>query len=370
MVIVNYQHNAMNIKYLVELTKEEETLLVDLVTKGKTSARKLKRANILLMSDKRTNQDKEISTALNVGTATIYRTKKQFVEDGLKAALNEGARSGMPRSLDGNQEALLIALACSKPPEGLCRWTLNLITEKFIALTDIDEVSTETVRRRFKENSLKPWQKKMWCVGNMNANYIAQMEHILDVYARPKNSAEPIINFDEAMKQLVSDVAPPSPMKSGQPARIDYEYKRVSVANIFMFFDRHRGWRKAKATANKTAVDFAQCMKELADEHYPNAHKIHVVMDNYTTHTAGSLYKAFKPEEALRILNKLEFHYTPKHASWLNMVEIEIGNMNQQCLDRRIESWEMLHNELSAWEKRRNGEEASINWMFNVDGRT
>ncbi|WP_170179621.1 transposase [Parashewanella spongiae] len=109
----------------------------------------------------------------------------------------------------------------------------------------------------------------------MNANYIAQMEHVLDVYARPKNSAEPAVNFDEAMKQLVSDVAPPSPVKSGQSARIDYEYKRVSVANIFMFFDRHRGWRKAKATQSKTAVDFAQCMKELVDEHYPDAHKIH-----------------------------------------------------------------------------------------------
>ena len=145
----------MNIKYLVELSNEEKTLLVDLIAKGKTSARKLKRANILLMSNNRMSQDKEISSALNVGTATIYRTKKQFVEDGLEAALNEGARSGMPRCLDGNQEALLIALACSKPPEGLCRWTLSLITEKLVALTEIDDVSTETVRRRFKENDLK-----------------------------------------------------------------------------------------------------------------------------------------------------------------------------------------------------------------------
>ncbi len=139
----------MNIKYLVELLNEEKSFLVDLIAKGKTSARKLKRANILLMSNNRMSQDKEISLALNVGTATIYRTKKQFVEEGLEAALNEGARSGMPRCLDGNQEALLIALACSKPPEGLCRWTLSLITEKLIALTELDEVSTETVRRRF-----------------------------------------------------------------------------------------------------------------------------------------------------------------------------------------------------------------------------
>lgn len=134
-----------------------------------------------------------------------------------------------------------------------------------------------------------------------------------------------------------------------------------------MFFDRYRGWRKAKATTNKKANDFAQCMKELVDEHYPEAEKNHVVMDNYGTHKAGSLYKAFKPEEALRILNRLEFHYTPKHASWLNMVEIEIGNMNQQCLDRRIPSWDELKSELEAWEKRKNDAGDTINWMFNVD---
>ncbi|WP_084724210.1 IS630 family transposase [Thalassomonas viridans] len=169
------------------------------------------------------------------------------------------------------------------------------------------------------------------------------------------------------MKQLVSDTTPSSTAKPGQAARIDYEYKRVGVANIFMFFDRHRGWRKAKATATKKAEDFALCMKELVDEHYPDAEKIHVVMDNYNTHKAGSLCKAFKPEEALRLLNRLEFHYTPKHAGWLNMVEIEIGNMNQQCLDRRLPSWEKLHSELGAWEKGRNDEGATIKWMFDVD---
>ncbi len=290
MVIVNYLDNAMNIKYVVELDEEEQNYLNGLLAKGKSSARQLKRANILLMTDSRKHQDKDISEILNVGTATIYRTKKRFVEDGLTEALNEGARPGMPRKFDANQEALLIALACSKPPEGLCRWTLNLIADKFISLSDMDVVSTETIRRRFKENDLKPWQKKMWCVGKMNADYVAQMEHILDLYARPENPMQPVVNFDEAMKQLVSDISPSSPSKPGQAARIDYEYKRISVANIFMFFDRHRGWRKAKATANKKSEDFAQCMKDLVDIHYPDVHKIHVVMDNYSTHKAGSLY--------------------------------------------------------------------------------
>ena len=327
----------------------------------------LKRANILLMADRRKHQDKDISEMLNVSTSTIYRTKRRFVEDSLWEALNEGARSGMPRKLDANQEALLIALACSEPPEGLCRWTLNLIAEKFISLSDIEVISTETIRRRFKENDLKPWQRKMWCVGKMNADYVAQMEHVLDLYARPANDAQPVVNFDEAMKQLVSDITPASSAKPGQAGRMDYEYKRVSVANIFMFFDRHRGWRKTKATPHKKSDDFALCMKELVDEHYPDAEKIHVVMDNYSTHKAGSLYKAFTPEEALRLLRRLEFHYTPKHASWLNMVEIEIGNMNQQCLDRRIPSWDKLHSELAAWEKRKNDAGTTIKWMFDVD---
>lgn len=356
----------MNIKNIVELNEEEKTELIALTSKGKVSARILKRANILLMSDS-AKQTKEITESLNVSSSTVFRIKRRFVNYGLEEALNEGKRAGFPRKLDASQEALLISLACTKPPKGSARWTLSLIAEQFIALSDVEPVSIETIRRRFKENDLKPWQRKMWCVGKMNADYVAQMEHVLDLYAKPENIAEPVVNFDEAMKQLVADITPPSRAKPGQAERQDYEYKRVSVANIFMFFDRYRGWRKTKATVSKKAVDFAQCMKELVDEHYPHAHKIHVVMDNYSTHKAGSLYKAFKPEEALRILNRLEFHYTPKHASWLNMVEIEIGNMNQQCLDRRIPDWAMLHQELEAWENKRNDAGASINWMFNVD---
>jgi len=357
----------MNIKYVVELNEEERGYLLELTSKGKAAARMLKRANILLLSENRQYEDKQVSEMLNVGTATIYRTKKNFVEYGLTEALNEKSRPGMPRKLDANQEALLIALACSQPPKGCSRWTLSLIADKFITLSDVEAVSIETIRRRFKANDLKPWQKKMWCVGRMNADYIAQMEHILDLYALPANLAQPVVNFDEAMKQLVSDITPVSAVKPGQPSRQDYEYKRIGVANIFMFFDRHRGWRKVKPTPYKKSEDFAQCMKELVDEHYPDAEIIHVVMDNYTTHKAGALYKAFEPEEALRILRRLEFHYTPKHASWLNMVEIEIGNMNQQCLDRRIPDWDKLLSELEAWEQRRNNAGATINWMFDVD---
>jgi transposase len=358
----------MNIKYIVELTEEERVCLLELTSKGKGKARMIKRANILLMADHRQNDEEQIAELLSVGSSTIYRTKRDFVEYGLEVALEEGKRLGQPRKLDANREALLVSIACSKPPEGRCQWTLSLLTDELIALTEGEPVSRETVRRRLKDNALKPWQKKMWCISSMNADYVAQMEHVLDIYAEAPDSKRPVVNFDEAMKQLVSDISEPSPVKSGQPAKIDYEYKRAGMANIFMFFDRHRGWRKAKVTQCKKSPDFAECMRDLVDTHYPDAEVVRVVMDNYCTHRPASLYKAFPPEEARRILRRLEFNYTPKHASWLNMVEIEIGNMNQQCLNRRMADRDFLISELAAWESQQNQKKATINWMFNVDG--
>lgn len=356
----------MNVKYVVELNNEERDTLKKLTSKGKESARKLKRAQLLLLADEG-KQDKDIVELLHISTSTIYRTKKRFVEDGLSEALNEGRRTGCPRKLDSVSDALLTAIACSEPPEGCGRWTLNLIADEFMALIEGEPVSVETIRRQLKNNDLKPWQKKMWCVGDMNAEYIARMEHVLDLYSRPAIPDEPLINFDEAMKQLVADIKPSTQAKSGQPPREDYEYKRVAVANLFIFYDCHRGWRKVKETESKKAEDFAHCMKELVDIHYPKARKIHVVMDNFGTHTEAALYKAFEPAEARRLLKQLAFHYTPKHASWLNKVEIEIGVMNRQCLNQRIPTWEKLRSELDAWETRRNQEKASINWQFDVE---
>jgi len=357
----------MNKNYLIDLTADERIYLMEITSKGKASARKIKRANILLLADQKQHKVEEIIKLLGVSSSTIYRTKHNFVNEGIDSALEEGGRSGQPRKLNANKEALLVSLACSKPPEGCCKWTLELLTDEFIYLTEGEVVSIETVRRRLKDNELKPWQKRMWCLSDMNAEYVAQMESVLDIYAEPANEKKPIVNFDEAMKQLVSETKAVVPMKSGQTEEQDYEYKREGMANIYLFFDRHKGWRKAKVTESKKAVDFAHCMKDLVDIHYPEADKIRVVMDNYNTHKAASLYKAFAAPEARRLLKKLEFNYTPKHASWLNMVEIEIGNMNQQCLDRRIGDRKLLISELAAWEKRRNKKQATINWMFNVD---
>ena len=157
---------------------------------------------------------------------------------------------------------------------------------------------------------------------------------------------------------------PPTP---GQLERYDCEYRRNGTTNLFVFLNTHEPWRHVKVTDRRTAVDFAECMRELVDVHYPTAELIRVVLDNLSTHTVGALYEAFQPQEARRILRRLEFHYTPKHASWLNMVEIEIGVLRGQCLDRRIADRQTLEVEIAAWERRRNEEGARINWMFTTD---
>lgn len=367
MFFINKADNDMNITYRVELTCDECLHLEKLISKGKYNSRVIKRANILRLANNQAYNHEAIAELAGCGTATVFRVKKQFVEEGLEAALNEGKRPGRSKVLSAKEEATLVSIACTEPPKGRSRWTLTLLSENLIALTDLETVSLETIRNRLKSNELKPWKRKMWCIGEMNADYIAQMEDILTLYAEPANALYPVVNFDEAGKQLVEHIKAPKNISPGQCNKVDYEYKRSGVANIFMLVDRHRGWRKAKATSHKRAVDFAHCMKELVDEDFTEASKIRVVMDNFGTHKPSALYKAYPPEEARRILNKLEFHYTPKHASWLNMAEIEIGVMSKQCLDRRIPDMDTLKFELSAWESKRNEAKETINWMFDVD---
>lgn len=356
----------MGLRYVVTLDPTEHEQLLSITSKGKAGARKCRRANILLMAHNG-HSDSDIAQLLSAGTATVYRTKKTFVEEGLEAALNERGRAGRPRKLDGKHEALLVATACSKPPEGQSRWTLQLLADRLVVSTDLAEVSAQTVMRRLRDNELKPWQKKMWCIPKFDASFVARMEHVLDLYAQPHDPKRPIVNFDEGMKQLVEAKRESIPCKPGSPEKYDYEYRRTGTANIFLFFDRHRGWRHAKATQRKTAQDFAECMRELVDVHYRDTEVVRVVLDNLSTHSASSLYATYPPDEAQRIAKRLEFHYTPAHASWLNMVEIEIGIMNRQCLDRRISQIGHLKTELAAWQERRNRERATINWMFDVD---
>jgi transposase len=356
----------MNIRYRVTLTPDERQQLRALTTGGTSAARRIKRAQILLAADTQT-PDAQIAATVGVGTSTVYRTKQHFVEDGLARALGEASRRGAPRKLSASDEACLVAVACSTPPAGRARWTLALLAGEVVRLTTHETLSSATVGRRLAALKLKPWREKMWCIPTVSAEYVARMEDVLALYAAPPDPQQPVVCFDETPRQLIGETRVPISAQPGRPRRVDYEYERHGTANVFVFVDIHRPWRHAKVTDQRSALDFAACMRDLVDTHYPAATRVRVVLDNLSTHSAAALYQAYAPAEAHRILRRLEFHFTPKHASWLNMVEIEIGVMVQQCLDRRIPDKATLVAEIAAWERRRNAEEAGISWLFTID---
>jgi hypothetical protein len=192
------------------------------------------------------------------------------------------------------------------------------------------------------------------------------MEDLLDLYAEPYQVDYPVVCFDEVPYQLVSEIRKPLPLRSGKPSRYDYEYRREGTCNLFMFLEPLAGWRHVKVTAQRTKQDFAICMNEAIEVHWPQAKKVRVVLDNLNTHTPASLYETFHPQKARHLVRKLEFHYTPKHSSWLNMAEVEISVLTQQCLDRRLGHQALLINEITAWETERNENQATIDWRFTI----
>ena len=357
---------GMNVRYRVELSQVERIELKALLSGGKHAARKLKRAQILLAADAG-GGDEEIARSVGVGGSTVYRTKRRFVEGNLERALSEEPRPGAERKLTGKEEALLVATACASPPKGRARWTLKLLAGAIVKLTDHNSLSHETVRRRLAENDLKPWRKDMWCIPQVDGEYVARMEDVLDLYAEASDPKRPVVCFDESPVQLIGEVRQPIPATPGRLERYDYEYRRNGTVNLFVLLDVHRPWRKVKLTERRAAKDYAECIRDLVDIHYPDAETIRVVQDNLSTHSAGALYQTFPPTEARRLLRRIEFHYTPKHASWLNMVEIEIGVLRGQCLARRIDDPKRLRREITAWERQRNAARSRIKWMFTTE---
>src|SRR5262252_6463816 len=218
-----------------------------------------------------------------------------------------------------------------------------------------------------KKNDIKPWIVKTWCVPpQADAAFVWRMEDVLQTYRLPYDLRYPVVCFDEACKQLFGAVRPAQRTRRSRAARIDYEYERKGVCHPLMLCEPLRGWRHVKVTERRTRRDYAECIRELVDRHYPQAQRIRLVQDNLNTHDGASLYETFAPEEARRILDKIEFHYTPKHGSWLNMAETEINIMNRQCLDRRLDSQSLMASEVAAWEDERNKRKARIHWAFTL----
>jgi hypothetical protein len=199
-----------------------------------------------------------------------------------------------------------------------------------------------------------------------NAGFVAAMEDVLETYQKSRDPDRPLVCLDETSKQLIVETRAPIPAKPGQPVRQDYEYERNGVANIFMVFAPLEGWRNVKVTDRHAAVDYAQLLKELSDVHFPSAEKIVLVQDNLSTHTAASLYAAFPAAEARRLAKRFEWHYTPKHGSWLDMAESELGVLASQCLDRRIADKQILAHEVTAWQDHRNKHHAKADWQFTT----
>lgn len=207
----------------------------------------------------------------------------------------------------------------------------------------------------------------MWCIpAKADGEFVYHMEDVLDVYQRPYDPLRPTVCMDELSKQLVAEVAQPLPLEAGQPARYDYEYVRNGTSNVFMFFEPLVGQRFVRVTDHRTKIDWASAVRDLVDIHYPDAELITLVMDNLNTHSLGSLYEAFEPAEAKRIADRLDIHHSPKHGSWLNMAEIELGVLSGQCLDRRIPDQPTLKRCVSLWQSNRNQARVTVDWRFTT----
>lgn len=213
---------------------------------------------------------------------------------------------------------------------------------------------------------------KQWCIPpKANAEFVWKMEDVLEVYKRPYDPQRPVVCLDETSKQLIGETRTPVPAAPGRVAHYDSEYVRNGVANLFMMFEPLAGQRDVKVTERRTRTDYAECLRHLSDERYPDAEIIVLVQDNLNTHSPASLYEAFPPAEAQRLAGRFEWHYTPKHGSWLDMAEIELGILSRQCLSQRIDNIEELREETTAWEKNRDAAEVKVNWQFTTaDART
>lgn len=207
----------------------------------------------------------------------------------------------------------------------------------------------------------------MWCIPEADAEYVACMEDVLDQYEAPYDPEHPLVCFDETTKQLIAETRVPLPPKPGQVERYDYEYQRNGVRNLFLFFEPLGSWRQVRVTEHRTSQDFAQAMKWLVDEAYPQAKRVRVVLDNLSTHKAAALYETFPAAEARRIAKRLEFHYTPKHGSWLNAAEIELSVFSRGCLDQRIPDEGTLIAEVNALVEERNSHQATVHWQFTTE---
>jgi transposase len=358
----------------VKLNREQIRQLEDLIKKGEAPARNIMHAHILLKSDKGPWgprwHDKQIQEAFAVGKTQIKRVRKRFVETGIEEAIKRKKQPDRPQKqkIDGEQEAQIIATMCTERPEGQERWTLRAIAARSVALEIVTSVSHETVRTVLKKNQLKPWLSKQWCIGPTgDGNYVYHMEDVLETYVQPYDPKKPHICLDEGSVQFVSELRDPLAMQPGKVKKVDYEYEREGFCSLFLACEPLQGKTVIQVKERRTKVDFAHFVRYLVDDVYPDAETIVVVMDNLNTHTPGAFYHVFPPEEAMRLVKKLEIHYTPVHGSWLNMAEIELSVLGRQALNTRVKDLASVQERVAEWQAQREAHPVTINWRFTTE---
>ena len=372
----------------VMLSAEERSTLKAITHKGACqSAKTIMHANILLLTDASIGDKKrpvrEIAELFDISPTTVNQVRKLYSEGGINAALTRKTRLSPPHisKITGDFEAQLIATATGPVPKGRAKWTLRLLAEYCTEKQYIVSISHNSVGELLNTNEVKPHLSEYWCTPKeRDAAFVLHMEDVLGIYKRPYNPQVPVICMDEKPVQLLDEIRErvcATPLltdpdtgltKPGRVERIDSEYVRCGTACIFMFTEPLAGWRHTVALKSRKKEDFALLMRKVSEHYYPGAEKIILVADNLNTHNKATFYEAFDPAYAYGLAQKFDFHYTPKHGSWLNIAEVELSSLAKQCLgNQRIKSVDELNEILQAWESDRNLRQSGVNWQFTAE---
>ena len=375
------------ISHSVCLTDAEVEILKSITHKGSgKSARTLMHANILLLSNDRMGDKKktnrEIAEFFDISPTTVNQVRRVYATQGLESALHRKTRLTPPHisKITGDYEAQVIATALGPAPEGRAKWTLRLLAEYCADREYIVSISHAAIGDMLNTNQVKPHLCKYWCTPKEHdAEFVMHMEDVLGIYKREYNPQIPVVCMDEKPVQLLDEIrerVSAKPLRTDpdtglpKPAaveRIDSEYERCGTASIFMFTEPLGGWRHTEALETRKKEDFAVLMRKISQDHYPDVEKIILIADNLNTHRPSAFYEAFPPDVAYALAQKFEFHYTPKHGSWLNIAETELSSLSLQCLgNQRINSIGGLNEILSAWEIDRNARQKGVNWQFTA----
>jgi len=359
----------MTKKYHVTLTDRERAELIEIIKKRSEKSLPVIRSCILPAADlngDKCRTDACISDTYGVGIITVERTRKRFVEEGSDMAVRGKKRDIFKEKVpDGNTDAHLIALRCSEPPSGYSGWTLRLLSDKMVEPEYAAHISHESVRKILKKNELKPWQVKSWIIPEAGADFVCAMEDIPEVYERSYDDKNPVICFDESPRQLIGEKRSLFIDKKGV-VHTDYEYIRNGTADLFMICEPLGGRRKVLIKDQHTRPEWAETIRYIAEDMYPDAEKLTLIQDNLSAHKRSALYEIAEPERARTILNRIEFVFTPRHGSWLNIAEIELSVLTRQGLKRRAGNKEELEQRITEWYEERNRNLKTVDWQFRT----